>query len=119
MPLFRPAGTNYIPVLDIASAASWYADAFGLRQHTTKFDDGQKGIELSDSDNEVFFVLGPRDVPANHETAMLYTSHIDQARKHLTSRGVIIDKIQRDRQGTRFFEIRDLEGNTIEICDEP
>jgi hypothetical protein len=38
---------------------------------------------------------------------------------HLTSRGVNIDKIQRDRQGTRFFEIRDLEGNIIEICDEP
>ena len=74
---------------------------------------------MSDSDNEVFFVLGPRDVPANDETSMLYTSSIERARKHLTSRGVNIGEIHRDRQGTRFFEIRDLEGNTIEICDEP
>jgi hypothetical protein len=38
---------------------------------------------------------------------------------HLTSRSVNIGEIQRDRQGTRFSGIRDLEGNIIEICDEP
>lgn len=105
-------------MLDIAAAASWYADIFGLRRYTTKFDDRQKGVELSDS-GEVFFVLGPRDVPTNDETPMLYTSRMEKARKHLTSRGVEIGEIQHDRQWTRFFEMRDLEGNVIEICDEP
>jgi catechol 2,3-dioxygenase-like lactoylglutathione lyase family enzyme len=119
MRLFRPAGTNYMPVLDIPAAAAWYVDVFGLRQYVTKFDDGQKGIELSDSDNEVFFVLGPRDVPTNDETPMLYTSRIEKARSRLIGRGVTVGEIQRDRQNTRFFEMRDLEGNVIEICDEP
>jgi len=118
MALFRPAGTNYIPVLDLSSAASWYVDKFGLRQHPTKFDDGQRGVELSDSD-ELFFVLGPRGLPADDETPMLYTSRIDKARNYLSSRGVNVGEIQRDRQGTRFFEIRDLENNLIEIVDEP
>jgi catechol 2,3-dioxygenase-like lactoylglutathione lyase family enzyme len=118
MSLFRPAASNYIPVLDIAAAASWYADKFGLRPYTTKFDDGQKGIELSDS-GEVFFVLGPRGLPANDETPMLYTSRIERARKHLSSLGVTVGEIQHDRQLTRFFEMRDLEGNITEIVDEP
>jgi hypothetical protein len=30
-----------------------------------------------------------------------------------------VDEVQRDRQGTRFFEIRDLKNNLIEIVEEP
>jgi len=118
MSLFRRCGTNYIPVLDLSSTASWYADKFGLRQYPTKFDDGQKGVELSDSE-EIFFVLGPRDLPTDDETPMLYSSRIEKARNHLSSRGVSIGEVQRDRQGARFFEIRDLENNVVEIVEEP
>jgi hypothetical protein len=50
---------------------------------------------------------------------MLYTSRIEKARDYLSSRGVNVDEIQQDRQGTRFFEMRDLESNVIEICEEP
>jgi hypothetical protein len=50
MSLFRAAGTNYMPVVDLAAATSWYVDKFGLRQQVTKFDDGQKGTELTESD---------------------------------------------------------------------
>jgi hypothetical protein len=117
MSLFRPAGTNYVPVLDVAAASAWYAEKFGLRQSVTKFDDGQKGVELTLAD-EVFFVLGPRDVPTDGETPMLYTSRIEKARNFLISRGVSVDEIQQDRQRTRFFQMRDLEGNVTEIVDE-
>ncbi len=118
MSLFRPAGTNYMPVVDLAAATLWYVEKFGLRQQVTKFDDGQKGTELTESD-EVFFVLGPGNIPTNDETAMLYTSRLEKARKYLTLRGVDIGEIQRDRQGTRFFEMHDLDGNLIEISEEP
>jgi hypothetical protein len=50
---------------------------------------------------------------------MLYTSRIEKARKHLSSLGVAVGEIQHDRQLTRFFEMRDLEGNITEIVDEP
>lgn len=118
MSLFRPAGSNYIAVLDLAASAAWYAEKFGLRQSLTKFDDGQRGIELTLSE-EVFFVLGPHGLPADPDTPMLYTSRIQKARDFLVSRGVSVGEIQRDRQNTRFFEIRDLEGNVTEIVDEP
>lgn len=118
MSLFTPAGTNYIPVLDLAAASSWYAEKFGLRPRPTKFDDGEKSIELHASE-ELYFVLGPREVPTDDETPMLYTSRIQKARDYLSSRSVEVGEIQQDRQGTRFFEMRDLEGNLIEISEEP
>lgn len=118
MYLFRPAGSNYIAVLDLTASASWYAEKFGLRPNTTKFDDGQKGVELTLSE-EVFFVLGPPGLPADPDTPMLYTARIQKARDLLISRGVTVGPIQRDRQNTRFFEIRDLENNVTEIVDEP
>jgi catechol 2,3-dioxygenase-like lactoylglutathione lyase family enzyme len=117
MSLFTPAGTNYIPVLDLAAATSWYEQKFGLRQRPTKFDDGQRGVELWLAD-ELYFVLGPGNVPHYEETPMLYTTSFDQARTYLRKRGVSLGDICTDRQGTRFFEIRDLENNLIEIVQE-
>jgi hypothetical protein len=49
---------------------------------------------------------------------MLYTTSFDQARTYLRKRGVSLGDICTDRQGTRFFEIRDLENNLIEIVQE-
>jgi hypothetical protein len=118
MSLFTPVGTNYIAVSDLPAAASWYAEKFGLRQMRLSFGDGQYGIELTQAD-EIFFVLGPKNVPADDETPMLYTSNIEKARSFLLARGVIVGDIQQDRQGTHFFEMQDLEGNVIEITEEP
>ena len=50
---------------------------------------------------------------------MLYTSKADKARGALSSRGVIVGEIKGDRQGTHFFEMRDLEDNGIEVSEEP
>jgi predicted enzyme related to lactoylglutathione lyase len=36
----------------------------------------------------------------------------------LAARGVNVGTIERDRQGTRYFEIRDPEGNEIEVVDD-
>jgi hypothetical protein len=37
----------------------------------------------------------------------------------LNSHGVKVGDIEQDGQGTRHFEMRDLEGNTVEISEEP
>jgi catechol 2,3-dioxygenase-like lactoylglutathione lyase family enzyme len=118
MLLFTPAAPNYMPVQDLAAATSWYVEKFGARPRPTKFDDGQRGAELWLAD-EVYFVLGPRNIPTCDETPMLYTPNIAKAREYLLARGVEATKIQRDRQNTKFFEMRDLEGNLIEICQQP
>jgi hypothetical protein len=50
---------------------------------------------------------------------MLATGNAQKAREWLIARGVSADAIRSDRQGTRYFEIRDLENNAIEIFEEP
>jgi hypothetical protein len=37
----------------------------------------------------------------------------------LSSRGVSISPVDSDRQGTRYFVMRDLEGNEIDVTEEP
>jgi len=118
MLLFTPAAPNYMPVQDLAAPTSWYVEKFGARPRPTKFDDGRRGAELWLAD-EVYFVLGPRDIPNSDETPMLYTPNIAKARAYLLARCVEATKIQRDRRNTKFFEMRDLEGNLIEICQQP
>ena len=49
---------------------------------------------------------------------MLNSSNLKKAREFLISRGVNVSEIQADRQGTHYFEMRDLEGNVIEISEE-
>jgi hypothetical protein len=34
-------------------------------------------------------------------------------------RGVNVGPIETDRQGTRYFAMQDLEGNAIEVSEEP
>lgn len=50
---------------------------------------------------------------------MLYAGNINKAWEWLSSRGVNVGAVQEDRQGTHYFEMRDLEGNAIEISEEP
>jgi hypothetical protein len=50
---------------------------------------------------------------------MLYASNLKKAREFLSARAVNVGNIQQDRQGTHYFQMRDPEGNVIEICEEP
>ncbi len=49
---------------------------------------------------------------------ILFTGKIEKAYEYLRSRGPVPGAIQ-ELGGARFFEIRDPEGHTIEICTEP
>ena len=48
----------------------------------------------------------------------LVQDNLKKAHERLSSRGVLAGPI-RDGGDTQFFEIRDVEGNVIEICKEP
>jgi hypothetical protein len=50
--------------------------------------------------------------------SVVFCGKLNKAREHLVGRGVAIGPIQ-DGGGTEFFEVRDPEGNVIEICQEP
>lgn len=120
MSVLSPAGSNYMVVRDLAAAASWYIEKLGLRKIKIKMDNAENCIALGFSQDEPIMVLGPPyDGPSDELTPMLYASRIKKARDFLLSRGVNVGDIQQDRQGTHFFEIRDPEGNVIEISEVP
>jgi hypothetical protein len=49
---------------------------------------------------------------------MLFCNNLKKAREYLMDRGAAPGLIQ-DSGDTQFFELRDAEGNIIEICKEP
>jgi hypothetical protein len=115
MPLFEPAGANYIGVVDIAAATHWYIQKLGLRKVDVEMDNSEGCVALGFEKDEYAFCLGPAGQKTEELTPMLYSSNLKKAREFLISRGVTVSEIQQDRQGTRYFEMRDLEGNVVEI----
>jgi hypothetical protein len=57
-------------------------------------------------------------VPISTTVPVIFSGKLTKAHDYLVSRGAAPGPIQ-DGGGTEFFEIRDLEGNLIEICREP
>jgi len=118
MPLLRIADSTYIGVLDPASASAWYIEKLGLQKVASAEEEDCISLAFSSRDLTAI-TLGPRDRPASEEAPMLYASNVDKAREKLIARGVSVGAIEEDRQGTRYFTIRDLDGNQIEITEEP
>jgi hypothetical protein len=56
-----------------------------------------------------------RPVPV---VSVIFSNKLKEAHKQLGGRGVLAGPIQNGGD-TQFFEVRDLEGHLIEICQEP
>jgi catechol 2,3-dioxygenase-like lactoylglutathione lyase family enzyme len=108
-----------IRVRDIDSLSHWYTDKLGLQkaaenpwgEHdgtTYKFKEGGKSITLTTKASY-----------GTDKTLILFTKTIDRMKGVLSARGIEGGPIERDRQRTRYFEIRDPEGNAIEVVEEP
>lgn len=117
--LYSSGASNYIGVADIAAATAWYIDKLGLRKVNVELDDGEGCVALGFAKDDYALCLGPAGRPPEESTPRLNCSNAKKAREFLTSRAVTVGEIQQDTQGTHFFEMRDLEGNAIEICEEP
>jgi catechol 2,3-dioxygenase-like lactoylglutathione lyase family enzyme len=117
--LFHSGGANYMPVSDPSGAAAWYKDKFGLKQVNIELDDGEGCVALGFSEEECLFVLGPQGKSSGELTARLFTPNLKKAQAYLLSQDVQAGEVQQDAQGTYFFAARDVEGNPIEISEEP
>jgi catechol 2,3-dioxygenase-like lactoylglutathione lyase family enzyme len=117
--LFRNGGANYMPVRDIEAATAWYKEKFGVKRVHVELEDGDGCVALGSSDEECLFELGPQGQSSGELSARLFTSNLKKAREHLISHDVLVDEVQQDGQGTHFFTARDIEGNAIEISEEP
>jgi len=121
MSLLSIADSFYIGVLDVGSATSWYIEKLGLQKVPAEIDDPEGCVALgfSKKDRTCIAVLGPRGKPTDGTTPILYASNIRKAWEVLGSRGANVGEIQEDQQGTHYFEMPDLEGNVIEVSEEP
>lgn len=119
MSLLSPGGVNCIGVRDLPSATKWYTEKLGLRTVQIELDEPEGCVALGFDKRECAIVLGPIDRAANELIPLLYTRNIQKAHEFLAGRGISVSEIQQDRQGTHFFEMRDIEGNAIEISEEP
>jgi len=120
MSLLKSSGaSNYVGVHDLAGATHWYMQKLGLRKIRVELDDPKECVALGFSKDEYAFTLGPRNRPGDETNPLLYTSNAKKAREHLNALGIPVGEMQRDRTNTYFFEMRDLEGNVIEISEEP
>ena len=106
-------------VIDIAAATAWYIEKLGLRKVDVELDDGEDCIALGFEKGRCAVCLGPPGRPTDELTHILYSSNLRKGHEFLVSRGVNVSEIRQDRQGTHFFEMRDIEGNVIEITEEP
>jgi len=120
MSLLRIADSFYVGVRDVGASASWYIEKLGLKETDTKLDDGEGCITLTfPRELPATIVIGPVTDAPDPATRMLYTGAIEKAHGWLNARGVPVGPIATDRQGTRYFSMQDLEGNPIEVSEEP
>ena len=120
MSLLWAADSFYIGVRDLQAVTKWYMQKFGLQKIKVELDEGEGCVGLVfPKESPTPIVLGPVTNSAEKTTRMLYTGSIDQAWKWLSSQAVNVGAIETDRQGTKFFPMQDLEGNSIEVSEEP
>ncbi|MGH2360332.1 MAG: VOC family protein [bacterium] len=113
---------------NVEAAKRWWMEAFDCKQVALPeyWDDplpSDVALQMP-GDAEPMVLLcdrgeverGQRAMPAT--VPIIFSGKLRKAYEHLLNRGVLTGPIQ-DSGDTRFFEVRDLEGNVIEICSGP
>jgi len=105
-------------VRDVDSVAPWYVDKLGLRRSADSpwVESGAASYRFKEDGKSI--TLTTKTSYGTEKTLILLTKRIGRMRGVLSARGIDVGPIEQDRQGTRYFEIRDPEGNAIEIVDE-
>ncbi|HST09229.1 MAG TPA: VOC family protein [Terriglobales bacterium] len=109
--------TVRVLVHDIHSVSPWYVDKLGLRK-LSENPWGEADVEtykFKEGGNSV--VLTTKKSFATGKTPILFTKKISRMKDVLAARGVEPGPIEQDRQGIRYFQIHDPEGNVIEVVE--
>jgi catechol 2,3-dioxygenase-like lactoylglutathione lyase family enzyme len=107
-----------VVVRNVDSVSPWYVEKLGLRKLAENpWGEPVATYQFKEEENSV--ILTTRRGFETDKTPILFTKKIDKMKAVLAARGVSAGPIECDRQGTRYFEIRDPEGNLIEIVEEP
>ena len=109
----------YVAVRDVATASSWYAQKFGLRKLAATEQARPDGIALQFDESTNPVILIPKDPVVYRPVPVFFARKVGKVRDQLIAEGISAGPVQQDRQGTRFFELLDGEGNTLEVSEQP
>ena len=114
---------------DVDAAKRWWIDAFECKAVKVPADwDGQMpsdvALQLPGHDRPTILLSSKAEVeqagyrrPSSLE-CVIFCRKLKKGHEQLSSRGVQAGAIQ-DGGDTEYFEIRDCEGNVIQVCKEP
>ncbi len=107
-----------IVVREVNSLSPWYTEKLGLRKLIDPPRGDEAGAEFKFTTDGNSFVLTTKQGLLPPKTPILFTKRIGRMRDALAARGVYAESIRQDRQGIRYFNIHDPEGNVIEIVED-
>jgi hypothetical protein len=110
---------TYIAVRSVTGASPWYTEKFGLRKLAATEQPSEYFVALQFNEKTHPVILVPKDPVYPRPAPVFFTRKVEKVRDKLIVRGVSAGPIQEDRQGTRFFELLDGEGNTVEVSERP
>jgi len=107
-----------IPVKNVENVSPWYMEKLGLHPMTGVSEyEGAGAVGYKFNEDGLPIILATRDGQKAQSTPLFFAKKIEKMRGILRSRGIETGNIVRDRQGIRFFEIHDPEGNAIEVVE--
>lgn len=106
-----------IRVQDMSAAAPWYVDKLGLREAPNPLrDSGAQTYKFNEDGKSITLTTKPTF--GLDRQLILFTKKIGKMKQILSERGIEAGSFEVDRQGTRYFQIHDPEGNAIEVVEE-
>lgn len=128
MPLFYTDSLT-LAYSDVESAKRWWIETFGCKAAKVPPDwdcplPSDVALRLPGHDAPTILLNAKAEVEqAGYDrpsplASVIFCQKLKKGCEQLTSRGVSVGPIQ-DGGDTQFFEIRDTEGNVIQICKEP
>lgn len=128
MPLFYTDSIN-LAYSDLESAKRWWIETFDCKEAELPADwdcplPSEVALQLPGHDAPTILLSAMAEVeqagydrPSSLE-CVIFCEKLKKGHAQLASRGVVLGPIQ-DGGDTHFFEIRDSEGNVIQVCKEP
>jgi len=128
MPLFYTDSVTFA-YSDVKSAKRWWIEAFGCKVAKPPSDwdcplPSDVALQLPGHDAPTILLNAKAEVEqAGYDNpsslaSVIFCEKLKKGHEQLASRGVLVGPIQ-DGGHTQFFEIRDTEGNVIQVCKEP
>jgi len=108
---------------NLAAAADWYQSIFDLdRQEKPEENEiwlGRLGKGALDPMVAIVGIHSDGDRSRIPKHPIIFTKNIKKAHRWFSERILTTEAIQSDSGGNAFFKFRDIEGNEVEVCEEP